>query len=58
MMAIHFFGSNIHYGLNIHADISQMVVQCGILDGHGSACLGCVSQVVTLCLHLQGELSQ
>jgi len=57
MMEIHFFGSNIHYGLNTHADISQMVVLCGILDGHGSACLGCLSQVVTLCLHLQGELS-
>jgi len=52
-MEIHFFGSNIHYGLNTHIDISQMVVLCGILDGHGSVCLGCVSQVVTLCLHLQ-----
>jgi hypothetical protein len=57
MMEICFFGSNIHYGSNTHADISQMVVQCGILDGHGSACLDCVSQVVTMCLHLQGELS-
>jgi len=52
MMEIHFFGGNIHYGLNTYADISQMVVQCGILYGHGSACLGCVFQVVTLCLHL------
>lgn len=57
-MEIHFFGSNIHHGVNTHADISQMVEQCGILDGQGSACLGCVSQAVTLCLHLQGELSQ
>jgi hypothetical protein len=57
MIESHLFGCNIHYGLNTLADISQKVAQCGILDSHCSARLGCVFQVVTLCLHLQRNLS-